>query len=64
MDGSTGYLSHGVYPLYFGLGSADGVDGVEVTWPSGKKQAVPMPVKVNSTIEIVRALMSAVKRRC
>ena len=20
MDGSTGYLSHGVYPLYFGLG--------------------------------------------
>jgi hypothetical protein len=52
MDGSTGYLSHGVYPLYFGLGSADSVDSVEVTWPSGRKQTVPMPVKVNSVIDV------------
>jgi hypothetical protein len=52
MDGSTGYLSHGVYPLYFGLGSAAGVDSIEVTWPNGTKQAVPLPVTLNSTIEV------------
>ena len=52
MDGSTGYLSHGVYPLYFGLGSADSVDSIEVTWPSGKKQTVSTPVKLNSTIDV------------
>ena len=52
MDGSTGYLSHGVYPLYFGLGSAESVDSIEVTWPSGRKQTVPMPVKLNSTIDV------------
>jgi hypothetical protein len=52
MDGSTGYLSHGVYPLYFGLGSAEKVDSIEVTWPNGAKQAVPPPVTLNSTIEV------------
>ena len=52
MDGSTGYLSHGVYPLYFGLGSAESVDGIEVTWPNGRKQTVPAPIKVNSTIDV------------
>ena len=55
MDGSTGYLSHGVYPLYFGLGSAESVDSIEVTWPSGRKQTVPMPVKLNSTIDVREA---------
>ena len=40
LDGNTGYLSHGVYPLYFGLGAAESVDSVEVTWPSGKTQRV------------------------
>jgi len=52
MDGSSGYLSHGVYPLYFGLGDAGTVEGVEVLWPSGRRQAVPAPIAMNSTIEI------------
>jgi hypothetical protein len=39
-------------PLYFGLGDAEKVDSVEVTWPSGKKQTVAGP-KANSQIEIV-----------
>jgi enediyne biosynthesis protein E4 len=52
MDGNTGYLSHGVYPLYFGLGSAESVDSIEVTWPSGRKQLVPMPVKVNTVLDV------------
>ncbi|HEY7213482.1 MAG TPA: ASPIC/UnbV domain-containing protein, partial [Thermoanaerobaculia bacterium] len=51
-DGSSGYLSHSVMPLYFGLGDAEKVDSVEVTWPSGKKQTVAGP-KANSQIEIV-----------
>ena len=52
MDGNSGYLSHSVYPLYFGLGAAGSIDSVEVTWPSGKKQAVAQPIAINSTIDV------------
>jgi len=51
-DGNSGYLSHGLYPLYFGLGAAQAIDGIEVQWPSGKKQRVAGPYKMNSTIDI------------
>ena len=51
-DGNSGYLSHSLYPLYFGLGAADAVDRIEVLWPSGRTQTVPTPVKVNSTIDV------------
>jgi hypothetical protein len=51
-DGNSGYLSHSVMPLYFGLGDAKGVDAVEVAWPSGRTQTVARP-KVNTEIEIV-----------
>jgi len=50
-DGDSGYLSHSLYPLYFGVSGADRVDRIEVQWPSGKKQLVEAP-KINSTIEI------------
>jgi hypothetical protein len=46
-DGNSGYLSHSLYPLYFGLGAAETIDSVEVTWPTGKKQIVQSP-KINS----------------
>jgi enediyne biosynthesis protein E4 len=52
MDGNSGYLSHSLYPLYFGLGSADVVDSIEVQWPSGKKQVVQPPFKLNSRIDV------------
>ena len=52
MDGNSGYLSHGLYPLYFGLGNAETVDRIEIVWPSGTKQTVQPPIKVNSTIEV------------
>jgi hypothetical protein len=51
-DGNSGYLSHSLYPLYFGLGAADSVSGIEVAWPSGKKQTVQGPFTINSTVEI------------
>jgi hypothetical protein len=52
MDGSSGYLSHSVAPLYFGLGAAEAVDRVEVTWPAGTKQAVTSGIKMNSRLDI------------
>ncbi|HSU83821.1 MAG TPA: CRTAC1 family protein, partial [Thermoanaerobaculia bacterium] len=51
-DGKSGYLSQSSMPLYFGLGDAQKIDAVEVTWPSGKRQTVAGP-KVNGEIEIV-----------
>jgi hypothetical protein len=51
-DGSSGYLSHGVYPLYFGLGSAQTVDQIQVLWPSGKRQLIPSPIRINSVVEV------------
>jgi len=52
MDGNSGYLSHSLYPLYFGLGAAQAIDRVEVLWPSGKKQTVPPPFKLNTRIDV------------
>ena len=52
MDGDSGYLSHSLCPLYFGLGSAQAVESIDVKWPSGKTQSVRPPIKVNSLIEI------------
>ena len=52
MDGSSGYLSHSLYPLYFGLGRAESVDKIDIVWPSGAKQTVRPPIAMNSTITI------------
>jgi hypothetical protein len=52
MDGVSGYLSHSVSPLYFGLGAAGAIDRIEVQWPSGTKQTVHAPIKINAVVEI------------
>ena len=50
---STGssYLSQSEPVLTFGLGSATSVDKLEVRWPTGQTQVVPVPA-VDRTIEI------------
>jgi hypothetical protein len=51
-DGKSGYLSQSVLPLYFGLGDATKIDGLEVDWPSGRKQVVTAGLRENDTIRV------------
>ena len=51
-DGKSGYLSQSALPLYFGLGDATAIEGVEVDWPSGRKQVVSGGWQMNSTLRI------------
>ena len=37
------YLSQSELPLTFGLGTADTVDTLHITWPDGQRQTVPVP---------------------
>lgn len=53
-DGQSGYLSQSRMPLYFGLGSAESIERIEVQWPSGTAQTVPgTDLEMNSTLDIV-----------
>jgi len=51
-DGKSGYLSQSSLPLYFGLADANTVDGIDVTWPSGRKQTLPGGIAGNQTLVI------------
>ena len=51
-DGKSGYLSQSALPLYFGLGEDASVIRVEVTWPSGRGQAITQGIAVNDTLRI------------
>jgi hypothetical protein len=55
LDGRSGYLSQNDLPLYFGLADADAAEGIEVRWPSGRRQTVAGPIfmKAGGTIDIV-----------
>lgn len=53
LDGKSGYLSQSDLPLYFGLADADHAGGIEVHWPSGRRQRVAGPIKAGQTIDIV-----------
>jgi hypothetical protein len=62
MDGSSGYLSHSILPLYFGLGPAEKVDRIEVTWPSGQSQTVAGPIAANRLLEVTEPKAEARKK--
>ncbi len=50
--GGGSYASTNSRRLYFGLGSAEQIDSVEITWPSGIQQTVTSP-ELNSLLRIV-----------
>ena len=51
-NGSSGYLSQSIMPLYFGLGDATNVDRIQVTWPTGKTQVIEGPIETRQLLEI------------
>ena len=54
-DGVSGYLSHSLIPLYFGLADAESVAEIAVAWPSGRRQIVPGPIAINTTVVVTEA---------
>ncbi|MGH7866436.1 MAG: CRTAC1 family protein, partial [Candidatus Dormibacteraceae bacterium] len=46
------YLSQSELPVTFGLGSAEKVDDIEITWPGGKKQRVPARALDQTTVVV------------
>ena len=36
VEAGSGYAAQSAYPLHFGLGRAQRVEAVEITWPSGE----------------------------
>jgi hypothetical protein len=53
VDGKTGYLSQSDLPLYFGLGSQDHADRVEVVWGSGRTQNLDGPFASGQVLNVV-----------
>ena len=51
-DGKSGYLAQSALPLYFGLGDADRIDRIEVTWPSGQTQVLEKDLSINRLFTI------------
>ena len=51
-DGKSGYLGQSSAPLYFGLGEAQKVNRIEVTWPGGRKQNVDSVDGINRLLTI------------
>jgi hypothetical protein len=71
VEAGSGYASESMRPLHFGLGGADHVDAVEITWPSGRVQRIEgeelkAAVGVNRlvTIEEGREPTSDVAKAC
>lgn len=62
MDGNSGYLSHSILPLYFGLDQAEKVDEIEVRWPSGRTQVIAGPIAANRLFEITEQIEGARKK--
>ena len=53
IDGKSGYLSQSDLPLYFGLAGADYATGLDIRWPSGRRQTVAGPIKAGRTIDVI-----------
>ncbi len=51
-DGVSGYLSHSLLPLYFGLGEATRITRVEIEWPSGLSQVITDGLAVGRTLDV------------
>lgn len=49
-DGKSGYLSQSSLPLYFGLGTAERIDRVQVIWPSGSRQELAKDIPLNGLL--------------
>ncbi len=56
VEAGSGYASQSAFPVHFGLGGAERVDQVEITWPSGRVARIDGgDLGINRTVRIEEA---------
>ena len=53
-DGQSGYLSHSLQPLYFGLGDAETLERIVVRWPDGTEQVYSEELGMNRRLALLQ----------
>ncbi len=60
MEAGSGYASQSAFPLHFGIGDAERVEAVEITWPSGRVARLDgEALGINRTVRIEEAAEEA-----
>jgi len=53
VEAGSGYASQSAFPLHFGLGEADRIEGIDITWPSGESARIEGEgLAVNQTLHV------------
>jgi len=55
VEAGSGFAAEGMLPVHFGVGSANGIEGVQITWPSGLVQRFDGSITrdwLNSNVDI------------
>ncbi len=53
VEAGSGYAAQSAFPVHFGLGSAEWIDNVEITWPSGESvQITGADLGINRMVRI------------
>ncbi len=60
VEAGSGFAAQSAFPLHFGLGAAESVEAVEITWPSGRVARIEgEALGINRTVRVEEAAEDA-----